>query len=62
MQRISVPEMQPFEQEGMDAVRRAAPECMVLFRNDRCVLPLQSPKRIALYGSGARRGARAQVM
>ena len=54
MQRISVPEMQPFEQEGMDAVRRAAPECMVLLRNDRCVLPLQSPKRIALYGSGAR--------
>lgn len=48
--------MQPFEQEGMDAVRRAAPECMVLLRNDRCVLPLQSPKRIALYGSGARRG------
>lgn len=26
MQRISVPEMQPFEQEGMDAVRRAGVE------------------------------------
>lgn len=52
MQRISVPDVQPFETEHIAAVRKAAPECMVLLKYDGS-FPL-SPCKLAAYGSGVR--------
>lgn len=54
MRRIDTPEMQAFETEHMEEVRRMAPECMVLLRNDG-TLPLSEVGKVALYGNGARR-------
>lgn len=51
--RIQSPEPQAFEREHIAAVRKAAPECMVLLKNDG-TLPLSAPGKLALYGSGAR--------
>ncbi len=52
--RIESPEVQGFEKEHTAAVRRLAPECMVLLKNDG-TLPLQGTGKLALYGSGARK-------
>ena len=52
MLRISNASIQPFESEHIAAVRRAAPECMVLLRHDGS-FPVQ-PGRIAAFGSGVR--------
>ncbi|MDE6892838.1 MAG: glycoside hydrolase family 3 C-terminal domain-containing protein, partial [Lachnospiraceae bacterium] len=52
--RIDSPDVQTFETEHIAAVRKVAPECMVLLKNDG-VLPLSGTGKIALYGSGARR-------
>ena len=52
--RIKSPEIQSFETEHIAAVRRLAPECMVLLENDG-TLPLKGAGKLALYGSGARR-------
>lgn len=41
------------EQAHMDAVRKFAPECMVLLENDG-TLPLREKGNIALFGAGAR--------
>lgn len=51
--RINDPDKQAFEQEHEDLVRRLAPECMVLLRNDG-TLPLTNMQSVALYGNGAR--------
>ncbi len=52
--RIESPQIQSFETEHIAAVRRLAPECMVLLENDG-TLPLKGAGKLALYGSGARR-------
>ncbi len=52
--RIESPEVQGFEKEHTAAVRRLAPECMVLLKNGG-TLPLQGTGKLALYGSGARK-------
>ena len=52
--RIESPEVQEFEKQHIAAVRRLAPECMVLLKNDG-TLPLQEAGKLALYGSGARK-------
>ncbi|MDO4339609.1 MAG: glycoside hydrolase family 3 N-terminal domain-containing protein [Eubacteriales bacterium] len=52
--RITSPEIQTFETEHIEKVRRMAPECMVLLKNDE-VLPIRPGGRLALYGNGARR-------
>lgn len=52
--RIESPDVQEFERQHIAAVRRLAPECMVLLKNDG-TLPLQGPGKLALYGSGARK-------
>ncbi len=54
MQRMDTKEPRPFEKVGIEAVRKAAPECMVLLKNEKNILPLSKPKEIALYGSGIR--------
>lgn len=54
MQRMDTKEPRPFEKVGIEAVRKAAPECMVLLKNEKNILPLSKPKEIALYGSGVR--------
>ncbi len=51
--RIDSPDVQSFETEHIEAVRKVAPECMVLLKNDG-TLPLSGTGKIALYGSGAR--------
>lgn len=51
--RIESPDVQAFETQHTAAVRRLAPECMVLLKNDG-TLPLQGTGKLALYGSGAR--------
>ena len=51
--RITSPDIQPFEIAHTEAVRKAAPECMVLLKNDG-TLPLTGAGKLALYGSGAR--------
>lgn len=43
-----------YEQEHIGILRKLAAECMVLLKCDSS-FPLQSPGKIALYGSGARR-------
>lgn len=52
--RIQTKEIQNFEIEHIAKVREFAPECMVLLKNEG-MLPLVNTKRLALYGSGARR-------
>lgn len=52
--RIESPEVQAFETEHIAAVRKVAPECMVLLKNDG-TLPLAGAGKVALYGSGARK-------
>lgn len=42
-----------YETEHMEKLRKIAPECMVLLKNDGS-FPLGEPGRIALYGNGAR--------
>lgn len=46
--------MELYQIEHIAAVRRMAPECMVLLKADGS-FPLDVPGKIALYGSGARR-------
>ncbi len=52
--RFTTDKIQDFEIEHIRKVREAAPECMVLLKNEG-VLPLKKKGKIALYGSGARR-------
>lgn len=52
--RIETQEIQDFEKAHISVVRRAAPECMVLLKNDG-LLPLKAAGKLALYGSGARK-------
>lgn len=52
--RIESPDIQAFEKEHIEAVRKLAPECMVLLKNDG-TLPLKGAGKLALYGSGARK-------
>ncbi|MCM1134243.1 MAG: glycoside hydrolase family 3 C-terminal domain-containing protein [Clostridium sp.] len=52
--RIEAPEVQAFETEHIAVVRKVAPECMVLLKNDG-TLPLKGAGKLALYGSGARK-------
>jgi len=54
MERITTPEIQPFETAHIAKVRELAPECMVLLKNDG-TLPLKKTGKIALFGGGARR-------
>ena len=53
MRRIQTEQIQPFEKEHVEKMRRLAPECMVLLKNDG-TLPLDTSSKIALFGSGAR--------
>ncbi len=53
MKRITTPDVQPFETAHAEVVRKVAPECMVLLKNNG-TLPLSAPGKIAVYGSGAR--------
>lgn len=53
MTKISTSEVQEFERKHASAMRKLAPECMVLLENDG-TLPLRSIGKIALYGNGAR--------
>lgn len=43
-----------FETEHIERLRKLAPECVVLLKKDG-TFPLKEPGKIALYGSGARR-------
>lgn len=43
-----------YEKEHLKALRRLAPECMVLLKSDGS-FPLDAPDKLALYGNGARR-------
>lgn len=52
--RIASAQVQEFETEHTTRVRKLAPECMVLLKNDG-TLPIAAGGRLALYGSGARR-------
>lgn len=52
--RIEAPQVQAFETEHIAAVRKVAPECMVLLKNGG-TLPLKEAGKLALYGSGARK-------
>ena len=54
MARITDAGVQEFETRHIGVVRKAAPECAVLLRNEG-ILPLAAAGQIALYGSGARR-------
>ena len=54
MKRILNPEVQEFEKKGIQAVREAGAECMVLLKNESQILPLNFTKKIALFGNGAR--------
>lgn len=44
----------PYETEHLKILRKVAPECCVLLKKDGA-FPLDSPCKIALYGSGARK-------
>ena len=51
---LKTDEIQNYEIEHQEEVRRLAGECMVILENDG-VLPLQAgTKKIALFGTGAR--------
>lgn len=50
---LTSPEVTELEKKNKEIVRRLAPECMVLLKNNG-VLPLEKIGKIALYGSGAR--------
>lgn len=50
---LTSPEVTELEKKNKEIVRRLAPECMVLLKNNG-VLPLEKTGKIALYGSGAR--------
>ncbi|KXT77568.1 beta-glucosidase [Streptococcus sp. DD13] len=52
--RIKTSTISEFEHYGIDMVRKAGAECMVLLKNDRGLLPMEKPEQIALYGSGVR--------
>lgn len=54
MKRVATNEVQDFEVEHQNLVRKLAPESMVLLKNDNQLLPLANLKRVALYGNGAR--------
>lgn len=54
MKRISNSEIQEYEKKGMQVVRKAGAECMVLLKNDAQVLPLDFTEKIALFGNGTR--------
>lgn len=54
MLRIADEQTQDFEIKHMERIRDLASECVVLLKNNN-VLPFCETKRIALYGSGARR-------
>lgn len=45
--------MEQYEREHLGALRRIAPECMVLLKSNGD-FPLAAPQKIALYGNGAR--------
>lgn len=45
--------MERYEQEHREALRKLAPECMVLLKSDGS-FPLEGPQPVALYGAGAR--------
>lgn len=53
-QRINDQEIKMFEKEHIAKARKLAPECMVLLKNNG-TLPFGKIKKLALYGSGARR-------
>jgi len=46
--------IQAYEIDHMERVRRLAPECMVLLKSDGS-FPLEVPAKLALYGNGSRR-------
>lgn len=46
-------QLYPYEQQHIEILRTAAPECMVLLKSDGS-FPIKNPGRVALYGSGAR--------
>ncbi len=50
---LTSPEVTKLEKKNKEIVRRLAPECMVLLKNDG-TLPLEKTGKVALYGSGAR--------
>ena len=54
MKRILNPEIQEFEKKGIQAVRKAGAECMVLLKNEAQILPLNFTGKIALFSNGAR--------
>ncbi|OTO77368.1 glycoside hydrolase family 3 protein, partial [Enterococcus sp. 12E11_DIV0728] len=54
MIRITEKEIQKYEIEHINEVRRMAPECTVLLKSDG-TLPWRQKGEIALYGSGARK-------
>lgn len=47
-------ELHVYEKEHIELIRKSAPECMVLLKNDGS-FPIQEAGNVALYGSGARR-------
>lgn len=54
MERISSKDVQAFEKEHIEFVRKAAAECTILLKKDGS-FPLEQPGKIAIFGSGARR-------
>ncbi len=50
---LTSPEVTELEKKNKEIVRRLAPECMVLLKNDG-TLPLEKIGKVALYGNGAR--------
>ena len=54
MERICNKEIQKFEKDHIDVVRKNAAECTVLLKKDGA-FPLNEAGKIALYGSGARK-------
>ncbi len=50
---LKSPEISEMERKHLNFVRSKAGECMVLLKNDG-VLPFRNPRKVALYGNGAR--------
>lgn len=50
---LTSPKVTELEKKNKEIVRRLAPECMVLLKNDG-TLPLEKIGKVALYGNGAR--------